>query len=120
MKILINMILVYAIILFSGCAMGVKLSPAEKEKLDPALQQLILDDSTPEKNYSVTLTKDGQKLYGVIISCVNPDDLEKAGIVPNTISGEIVTARITVAEMRKAVQIETVKSIKNSSKSFPN
>ena len=120
MKIILKIILLTLVLILSACTSGAQLSRAEQEKLDPALQKLLLEDPLPEKNYSISVTADGQKLYGVIITSTNPDDLEKTGIVPNTISGEIVTARITIEEMKKAVLLESVKMIKNSSKSFSN
>lgn len=120
MKIILKLILLTMVLIISACTSGAQLSRAEQEKLDPSLQKLLLGDPLPESNYSISETANGQKLYGVIITSTNPDDLEKAGVVPNTVSGEIVTARITVEEMKKAVLLDSVKNIKNSSKSFSN
>ena len=120
MKIILRLILLTTVLILSGCTSGAQLSRAEQEKLDPSLQKLLLGEPLPAGNYNISETSDGQKLYGVIITSTNPDDLEKAGVVPNTIVGEIVTARITVEEMKKAVRLDSVQKIKNSSKSFSN
>ena len=53
MKYLSCIAVVIALSLLLGCTTGVKLSNIEKDKLDPALQNLILGNPVPEKNYTI-------------------------------------------------------------------
>ncbi len=117
MKNFIWLLLMAAVVV--ACSSGTNLSKEEKMKLDPSLQRLLLEDDVPDTPYNVKLNAHGHKTYGVIIRCDNPTDLETAGIFINSIHNDIVTAKLTVAEIRKIAALSSVTSISNSSKSYP-
>ena len=108
------------IVMFMSCSSSSKLSKIEMEKLDPALQKLVLGENVSDTKYNVRVQEDGTKIYGVIISSTNPKELTDIGITPNTVTGEIITAKLTIEEIRKVVLLQTVKSVKNVSKSYSN
>jgi hypothetical protein len=103
----------------SGCGSKGVLTAAEQGKLDPQLQKLITGEKIPENLYNISVDASGEKRYSVIIITGNVDALNRAGIITNSVQGEIVTARLTVDELRRAANIAEVKSIKNTSKSYP-
>ena len=116
-EIIVSLFLISGFIL--ACSSGANLSREEKSKLDPALQKLLGDEDVSDKNYNVIIKEDGSKLYGVIIKSTDALELENAGIFLNSISGNIITAKLSVQEIRKVVVLPTVISIENSSKSYP-
>ncbi len=115
-KIIIILLLVSGFII--ACSSGANLSKDEKMKLDPSLQKLLNDKEVPDKQYNVMIKEDGTKTYGVIIRSDKPADLETAGIFINSVSGDIITCKLTIQEIRKVAAIPSVSSISNSSKSY--
>ncbi len=115
-EILVSLFLISGFIF--TCSSGANLTRAEKSKLDPALQQLLSAEDIPDKNYNVLVKEDGTKLYGVIIRSDNPAELEHAGIFINSISGNIITAKLSPQEIRKVAALPSVSSIENSSKTY--
>jgi hypothetical protein len=105
--------------LLTECSSTTRLTSAEKSKLDPSLQKLLETGEGDPDHYDVHTRSDGTRVYGVIIRSQNVDALRKAGIKIGSIFGDVVTAQITVKEIRKIADIPSVRSISNSSKNYP-
>jgi hypothetical protein len=119
MKILILPLLFYLVFLSIGCTSNQTLNKSEKEKLDPQLQQLLLTDNISDSHYSVSVNQDGVKLYGVIIGAEKVDEILSLGITVNSVHGEMITAKLTTDEIRKIVKLNSVKYVKNTTRSYP-
>lgn len=88
-------------------------------KLDPALMKLLEGEAVNDSDYDVNVRSDGVKEYSVIIRSNNVDDLKSAGIRVGSTVSDIITARVTVQELRKALGIPSVRVVLNSTKSYP-
>ncbi len=102
-----------------GCSSREILTRAEKEKLDYHLQRLMTGEVVADNLYNVYTDESGNKRYGVVIIASDPDALSRNGIPTNSVRGQIITAKLTVDEIRRALNIPGVKSIQNTSKNFP-
>jgi len=118
MKSLLVFLLVIAGMI-AACSSGANLSKEEKSKLDPSLQRLLQDPELADKQYNVIVKEDGSKVYGVIIRSNNPQELENARIFINSIQGDIITAKLTLTEIRKVAALQSVSAVENSTKSYP-
>jgi hypothetical protein len=105
--------------IFVSCSSGNNLTKQEKSKLDPSLQRLLKDEVIADKNYNVRVAENGSKMYGVIIRCSDATQLEQAGIPVNSVSGDIITAKLSIEQIRKVVTLPAVSSVENSTKSYP-
>jgi hypothetical protein len=102
-----------------NCSSIVTLTEAEKAKLDPALQKLLMEENISESDYDVSIRPDSTKEYGVIIRSSNVEDLRSVGIQVGSVVGDFITARVTVNELRRIVPLPTVHAVHNSTKNFP-
>jgi hypothetical protein len=98
------------------CSSPLNLSREETEKLDRPLQRLVRGEHINDADYSMYTTEDGIKKYGIIMYASDPDPVRQAGIEINSVSGEIITAKVSIAEIRKLVLLPAVTSIRNASK----
>jgi hypothetical protein len=112
------------------CGQDSPLTREEMNKLDPGLRQLFVrpspassgQDSSAEHaepsdaGYDVTVRADGTKEYGVIIHSSSPQDLRDAGIHVGSVFGEIVTARVSVQELRRILPLPTVRSVEQGNR----
>ena len=119
MKKLWFVLLILIVQIFSGCSSGKELTMEEKSKLHPMLQNLIEDQDSPELQLQADLLEDGTKVYPVIIRTDNPEELKEQGIPTNSVSGDIVTARLTVEQIRKAAALSSVENIETGSTNYP-
>ena len=119
MKPLIFPLIFYFVFLSLGCTSKQVLNRIEKEKLDPQLQQLLLGENISDTHYSVSVNQDGVKQYGVIIRAEKVDDILSLGITLNSVHGDIITAKLTTDQIRRIVNLNSVKNVKNSTKSYP-
>jgi hypothetical protein len=108
-----------AIYFSTGCNSRGTLTTMEKQKLDIQLQKLITEEDMPEGLYNISTDDSGLKRFGVIITVSDTSALRKAGIPVSSMHAGIVTAKLTVEELRRATEIPEVISIKNTSKSYP-
>ena len=110
--------LLLGVVLLLGCARPV---PTDREmaKLDPPLQRLVTGENVAESEYDVSDRSSGEKEYGVIIRSSNPEELKTAGIPINAVMGDVITARLTISELKKALTIPSVRALQNSSKNYP-
>ncbi len=93
------------------CGQANSLSREELAKLDPGLQQLFSQPPPSNSSYDASVRANGVKEYGVIIRSTSPQDLRDAGITLGSIFGEVITARVSVEELRRIVAIPTVRAV---------
>jgi len=103
-----------------GCSSKEILTEAEKEKLDYQLQRLMTGEVVADNLFNVYTDESGNKRYGVVITASDPEALGRNGIPINSVSGQIITAKLTLDEIRKVLNIPGVKSIQNTSKNYPH
>ena len=108
------------VLLMSGCSATKSLSEYESGKLDPLLQQILQGKEVPEKKINVLLKEDGTKLYGVIIKINNKDEIDNLGIHYNSVIDDMVTAKLSVEELRQIVKLNSVIRIETGTKSYIN
>ena len=114
-----RMILAFFCLTFFACSTSMHLTESERSKLDPALAMLVQGESVNESEYDAHLRSDGAKEYGVIIRSNNADELKSAGIRIGSTINDIVTARVTLEELRKVLGMPSVRAVQNSTKSYP-
>ena len=97
------------------------LTEAQWQKLDHALQLLFREGpGNPFFSYQVHEREGGETTYGVLLRTSDPKALAEADLPLGTPSSKIVTARLTLEEIRRATQLEAVVSISNPSEARPN
>jgi hypothetical protein len=101
-----------------GSKSSAPLSDAEHAKLGPVLQKVMADPSraTPA---AAQAQRDGQTVYLVLIRTSQPSALRDSGLPIGSVSGRIVTARLTLAQIREAVQLDAVEVIRLSGEAEP-
>lgn len=95
------------------------LTDSQREKLDPALQRLIEGEAPSTDRYSTSERDDGTTVYSVILQSDDPSALREAGLPINSVRGDLVTARLTVAQIREAAKMDAVRRIENPSQMSP-
>ena len=113
------------------CGQGTSLTREEMAKLDPGLQQLFAqplpvppgrgsstDSGQPaDASYDISVRANGVKEYGVIIRSSSPQDLRDAGIQVGSVFGDVITARVSVDELRRIVSLSTVRAVEQGKRS---
>jgi hypothetical protein len=108
------------IIVATGCGgSSQSLTDSQLQKLDPALQRLVQGESHGMDRYSTSKREDGKTAYSVILRSNEPEALRKAGLPLNSVQGDIITARLTIAQIRKAARLEAVRKIENPTQTRP-
>lgn len=118
----LNLTLLSAFIFLMACASGrVSLKPYEKEKLDPALQNLVINKGKVDSSiYNKSTNREGETVFDVIIRSDDPEAVRKAGIPVQSVVRNIITAQLTVEQIRQAAALDAVTSIQNAAKHYPN
>jgi outer membrane biogenesis lipoprotein LolB len=107
-------------LLLSGCATQTELAPEQLAKIDPKLRILLEREDVSSTQYDISVRSDGSREYGVIVYGSNPDTLRRLGIPLQTVLGEMMTARVTVAQLRLLASQSTVRSIASGGKAYPH
>jgi hypothetical protein len=109
------------LLLFSalGCTATAPLTEVERQKLDPLLTTLLRDEKVPESDYDTGLRKDGAREYAVIIRSKNVDEIRQAGIQVGSAFDDVITARVTIQELRKILSLSSVRAVQASTKNRP-
>ena len=109
------------LLLLAGCSASHDLTPEQKSKLDARLQILIGSDarSLPD-GLDTTNRPDGTREYAVIIRGGKAEEIKAAGIRVAGVVGELVTARVTIEELRTLARLQGVRSIEASGTVYPN
>jgi hypothetical protein len=102
-----------------SCSSTSDLSRAEIAKLDPAITRLLSGTGYDEKDYDVGVRSGGIKEYGVIIRANNTDELQSIGITIQSAFGKVITARLTLPELRRILSLSSVWAVENGSRNYP-
>ena len=103
--------------LVAGCAAtGPQLTPLEQQKLDPALQRLVLGTPASRTEYDITPGPSGEDTFGVLVRTDNVDDVRNAGFDVTSAFGDVAVVRATMKQLRALVLLPSVKSLRNGSK----
>jgi hypothetical protein len=113
---MIRVIAVAWLLSLSACSSTSDLSKQERAKVDPAVMRLLSGDDVSEKDYDVGIRSDGVKDYEVIIRANKTEELQSAGIKILSAFGDVLTARLTVPELRTILRLTSVRSVVNGSK----
>jgi len=82
--------------------------------------RLLSGAGVDEKDYDVGIRPDGVKEYEVIIRSNSTEELRSAGIKIQSVFGNVLTACLTLSELRKILSLPSVRSVENGSKNYPN
>ena len=108
------------ILILVGCSSTKELTEAERQKLDPQLTMLLRGDAVADSDLDVGPRTDGSKEYAVIIRSKNAEEIKQAGIQIGSAFSDVITARVTISELRKIVGLASVRAIQASSKNRPH
>jgi hypothetical protein len=107
-------------VLLAGCATtGPQLTPLEEQKLDPALQRLVMGTSASRTEYDITPGPSGEEKFGVLVRTDNVNDIRNAGYAVTSAFGGVAVVRVTIAQLRSLVTLPSVKNVTNGSKNQP-
>jgi hypothetical protein len=107
---------IVALILAGCAATGPQLTPLEEQKLDPALQRLVLGTPASRTEYDITPGPSGEDTFGVLVRTDNVDDVRNAGFDVTSAFGDVAVVRATMKQLRALVLLPSVKSLRNGSK----
>jgi len=96
------------------------LTATEKKRLGPTLQRLLRADSLALNRLDPVTTRDGSPVYEVFIECDDPTELRDAGLPLTSVQGALITARLTVDQIRTAATMEAVRSIRAATQLEPH
>ena len=102
-------------LMVAGCSSTRELTDMERQKLDTQLSMILRGDAA-ESDVDVGLREDGSKEYGVIIRSKNVEEIKQAGIRIGSAFSDVITARVTIPELRKLLSLPSVRSVQASSK----
>src|SRR5271169_3505560 len=104
-------------VLLAGCAAtGAQLTLLEEQKLDPALQRLVLGTPAGRAEYDIAPGPSGEDTFGVLVRTGSVEDLRNAGYAVTSAFGEVAVVRVTIRELRVLVTLPSVKNVTNGSK----
>jgi hypothetical protein len=108
------------LLILVGCSSIAELTEVERQKLDPPLLMLLRGEAVAESDFDASLRKDGTREYAVIIRSKNADEVKSAGIKVGSVFSDVITARVTIAELRKILSLSSVRAVQASSKNYPH
>ena len=103
-------------LLLAGCSSTTELTEVERQKLDPQLTMLLRGDIDAESDLDAGIRKDGSKEYGVIIRSKSVEEIKQAGIQIGSAFSDVITARVTIPELRKILSLTSVRAVQSGSK----
>jgi hypothetical protein len=107
-------------VFIAGCATArPQLTPLEEQKLDPALQRLVLGTPASRTEYDITPGPTGEEVFGVLVRTDNVDDIRHAGCAVTSAFGDIAVVRVTLEQIHLLVSLPSVKNVMNGSKHRP-
>lgn len=92
------------------------LTDAQKKRIGPRLRRLIRGEEAGPRPVEAVGTRGDAPVYGIIIYCDDAGALRDAGIPLSTVQGEIISARLTINQIREAATIEVVDAIRAGTK----
>jgi hypothetical protein len=108
-----------SILMLVACSGIRELTETERQKLDPQLTMLLRGDAIAESDFDLGIRKDGTREYGVIIRSKDVEGIKRAGIQVGSSFSDVITARVTIPELRKILGLESVRAVQSSSKNRP-
>lgn len=108
-----TMLLAFAVF---SCGGPPTLTDQERAKLDPNLHALLTGGSVSTDRYDMTVRSDGTREYGIIIRTTSVDSLRAAGIRIQSVFGDVITARVSVDELRTIVRLPSVRAVQSGGK----
>jgi hypothetical protein len=114
-----NSAIVLGVLFLYACSSSSNLSEADRLKLDPLLVRLLNAERILDADYDSNLRPDGTREYAVIIRSKSVEDLRSAGIQVASVFGDVITARVNIAELKKIVRLNSVRAITVGSKNYP-
>jgi len=117
---MLRMTIAFASLIFSTCASQSDLTPDQRAKIDPVLQVLLEREDVSPSQYDISIRPDGTREYGIIVYGSAADTLRALGIPLQSVLGEMMTARVSVAQLRLLAAQPTVRAIQNSSRNVPH
>jgi len=108
------------LLILVGCLSTTELTEVERQKLDPPLLMLLRGEAVAESDFDASLRKDGTREYAVIIRSKNADEVKSAGIQLGSVFSDVITARVTIAELRRILSLSSVRAVQASSKNYPH
>jgi hypothetical protein len=107
------------LLMLGGCSGTKELTEIERQKLDPQLTMLLRGDAMAGSDLDSGIRSDGTRDYGVIIRSKAVDELKQAGIQIGSSFSDVITARVTIIELRKILSLSSVRAVQASSKNRP-
>ncbi len=114
-----TLMIAFCCLALAACSGSMHLTDLERSKLDPVLARLFEGNAVNDSDYETNFRSDGEKEYGVIIRSDNVDEIKAAGIRVGSATGDVITARVTIVELRKVLGISSVRAVQNSTRSYP-
>ena len=108
------------LLILVGCLSTTELTEVERQKLDPPMLMLLRGEAVAESDFDASLRKDGTREYAVIIRSKNADEVKSAGIQLGSVFSDVITARVTISELRKILSLSSVRAVQTSSKNYPH
>lgn len=97
------------------------LTQVQRQRLGPALQRFLTGDTTSTSRRVESVgTREGEKIYSVLIQSQNPEALRDADIPLTNVVGETITARLTVKEILTAASTDGIQSIRSDKQLEPH
>lgn len=109
----------FPVLMVLSCA-PTTLTQEQMGKLDPELQRIVSGEDVSDQNLDISVLPDGRKQYGVIIRSLHSDEIRSAGITVGSVFGDVITARVTVEELRELVKLPSVRAVQSSTINFPH
>lgn len=88
------------------------LAADQKNRIGPTLQRLMRGDRRVERRVEPVGQRDGAPVYSVTIECDRPSALRAAGLPLTSVQGDVITARLTLDQIRVAATVEAVQIIR--------
>jgi len=87
------------------------LTDAQKNRIGGRLQRLIRREEGGSRPVEPVGSRGGASVYEVLIKCDDPDALREAGIPLGSVQGNVITARLTIDQIRTAATVDAVGGI---------
>jgi hypothetical protein len=90
-----------------------------RKKLDPLALRIAQGHDPPERLIEVRTDAEGVSRYGVIVHTDDPDALRERSFAVGSVTGSLVTARLTREQIIEAARLPSVRYIEASTMMEP-
>lgn len=84
----------------------------QKNRIGPTLRRLMRGDRRVQRRVEPVGQRDGEPVYSVTIECDRPSALREAGLPLTSVQGDVITARLTLDQVRVAAAVAAVQIIR--------